>query len=97
MYKIVFLPEVDGDISKLDVWVKMKVFKKLQQIALSPELWKDLWNKMWMDLSWLKKVYVDNKKIRIVYKVIKNEITILVVSIWKRESEKVYREAMKRV
>ncbi len=97
MYKIEFLEEVDRDLTKLDHSIKIKVFKKLEQLAQNPLIWKDLWNKMWLDLSWYKKLYVDNKKIRIVYKIIENKITILGIAIWKRDDEKVYKEAFKRV
>lgn len=97
MYKIEFLKEVEKDLEKLDYSVKIKVFKKLKILWENPDLWYDLWNKLWMDLSWYKKIYVDNKKIRIVYKIINNEIKILVISIWKRENEKVYKEAFKRI
>lgn len=97
MYKIEFLPEVNNDLEKFDYSVKIKIFKKLELIAQNPEIWKDLWNKLWFDLSWLKKMYVDNKKIRIVYKVTHYEIKVLIISIWKRENEKVYKEAFKRI
>jgi mRNA-degrading endonuclease RelE of RelBE toxin-antitoxin system len=48
-------------------------------------------------LVWYKKVYVNNKKIRIIYKVIDEKIEVLVIAIWKRENKKVYDDALKRI
>jgi mRNA interferase RelE/StbE len=56
-----------------------------------------LWNKLWINLCWFKKIYFANKKYRIVYKIIKEEITIYIISIWKREDMKVYKDAYNRL
>jgi len=97
MYKIKFNELVDLDLSKLDNSVKIKVLKKLQKISENPEIWKNLWNKLGLNLSWYKKTYVDNKKIRIVYKIIDDKIEILIIAIWKREDKKVYKKAFRRI
>ena len=93
MYKIDFLPEARIDTKKLDKTVQSQIFKKLQKISKNPKIWKDLsWN-----LTWYKKVYVDKKKIRIIYKVIDDKIEILVIAIWKRENKRVYKSAFNRI
>jgi len=97
MYNLSFHKLVNWDLAKLGQSVKIKVFKKLNQIIKNPEIWKDLWNRWWLDLAWYKKVYVDNKKIRIVYKIIDDKIEVLVITIWKREDKKVYKEAFRRI
>lgn len=80
------------DLKKIDKSIQIQVFKKLKKISENPEIWENLsWN-----LTWLKKVYVNNKKIRIVYKIIDDKIEILIIAIWKRENNIVYRNAFKR-
>ena len=93
MYKIKFLEEAKKDIKKLDKAIQNQVLKKLQKISDNPEIWNNL---TW-ELVWYKKVYVNNKKIRIVYKIIDEKIEILIIAIWKRETKKVYKESFKRI
>jgi len=93
MYKIKFLEEAKKDIKKLDRTIQNQVLKKLQKISDNPEIWNNL---TW-ELVWYKKVYVNNKKIRIVYKIIDEKIEILIIAIWKRENKKVYKDAFKRI
>jgi len=38
-------------------------------------------------------IYFDRKKKRIVYKIIKNEIRIYIISVWERDDLSVYKEA----
>jgi mRNA interferase RelE/StbE len=54
-------------------WGSNKQFKKLQN---SPQLGIDLGNKAGYNLSGCKKLYVDKKKIRIVYRIVDNEILV---------------------
>ena len=63
----------------------------------SPELGKPLGNKVGYNLSGCRKLYVDRKKIRIVYRIIDNEIVVEVIVVGKREDMKVYAEASKRL
>ena len=93
MYKLNFLEKAKKDIKKLDKSVQVQIIKKLEKISINPEIWDNLsWN-----LSWLKKVYVNNKKIRIVYKIIDDKIEILIIVIWKRENKRVYKDAFSRI
>ena len=96
MYKAIFHKDVEKDLSKLDHGSRALFLKTLAKILHSPELWKDLWNKGWIDLSGYKKMYFDGKKKRIVYKVQEQEIIVYVISVGKREDMDVYREAFKR-
>ena len=93
MYKLNFLEKAKKDIKKLDKSIQVQIIKKLEKISINPEIWDNLsWN-----LSWLKKVYVNNKKIRIVYKIIDDKIEILIIVIWKRENKRVYKDAFSRI
>ncbi len=93
MYSVKYIKKVEKDLEKLDQKIRIQVFKKIKKISINPEIWNNL---TW-DLVWLKKVYVDNKRIRIVYKIIDDKIEILVIAIWKRENKKVYKDAFKRI
>lgn len=96
MYNLKFYKEAEKDLSKLNNSVKKLFVKKLSQIIKNPELGKDLGNKNNLNLSGLKKVYFDNKRYRIVYEIIENEIIIHIVAIGKRDDMKVYKEASNR-
>lgn len=97
MYAIEFHEKVDKDLKDLGANISQLVFKKLKKIQLNPTIGVDLGNKANMDLSGYKKVYVDNKRVRIVYKIIENKIQIFVIAIGKRDCMKVYQKALKRI
>ena len=97
MYTITFHEDVDKDLKQLGHSVKLQVFKKLQKISQNPLIGEELGNKANMDLTGYKKVYVDNKKIRIVYKIIDDRIEIFVIAIGKRDDFKVYQKANDRI
>ena len=93
MYNIKYEAKVENDLKKIDQSLRIQIFKKIEKISINPEIWDNLtWN-----LVWYKKVYVNNKKIRIVYKIIDDKIEILIIVIGKRENEKVYKDAFKRI
>lgn len=96
-YKLIFHKQVENDLKNLDNTVLIFFQKKLKQLINNPEIWIDLWNKLWLNLSWFKKLYFLWKKYRIVYRFDKWEIIIYVISVWKREDFKVYKEAYKRI
>lgn len=93
MYKLKIHPTAKEDIKKLDDHNQSLFTKKLKQILISPELWKDLWNVNNINLSWFKKIYFNAKKIRIVYKQEKKELIIYIISVWKRNNMDVYKSA----
>ena len=97
MYEIQYHEDIKKDLKALGHSSTILVLKKIQHIAKNPIIGIDLGNKANLDLSGLKKVYVDNKKIRIVYKIIENKITILIVAVGKRDDLTVYKTASKRV
>ena len=95
-YNILFHEAVRKDLKKIDRSILNFFEKKLKQIIKNPEIWIELWNKYWLNLTGFRKVYFANKKYRIVYQLQDKEICIYIVSVGKRESMKVYREAYKR-
>jgi len=96
MYKYKFYEEAEKDLAKLDNNIRILFAKKLKQIIENPEIGKDLGNKNNLNLSGLKKVYFDNKRYRIVYQIIEDEIIIHIISIGKRDNMKVYKQASER-
>ncbi|MBN1840215.1 MAG: type II toxin-antitoxin system RelE/ParE family toxin [Campylobacterales bacterium] len=97
MYAIKNHPLVEEDLKALDHSLVLLVFKKLKQLQNAPQQGELLGNKHNMDLSGYRKVYVAKKKVRIVYRIINDELVIYVVAIGKREDMEVYQEATKRL
>ena len=97
MYTIVFHEDVDKDLSGLGHSTTILVFKKLKKIAQNPMTGHELGNKANYNLAGFRKVYLDNKRIRIVYKIIEDRIEILVIAIGKRDDMEVYQKASKRI
>lgn len=98
LYKIEFIPEAAKDYKSLDGGVRKKVDKKLDELKKNPFLGEFLGKKFNIDLSGFYKLYVDNKKMRIVYRLIDQEIEV--VEIWgigKREKEEIYRIIGERI
>ncbi len=97
MYTIEFFPEVEDDLGALDHRVRLLVFKQLQKLAQSPQLGDLLGNKSGMDLSGCRKMYVDHKRVRIVYRILEEVIIVEVIAIAARDEMAVYREAAQRI
>ncbi|MCI0501478.1 MAG: type II toxin-antitoxin system RelE/ParE family toxin [Epsilonproteobacteria bacterium] len=97
MYDVVYHELVEDDLKRLGNNVLVKVLKKIQQIAANPNLGKELGNRANLNLSGYRKVYVENKKIRIVYKIIDHKLEIFVVTVGKRDDMSVYKDANDRI
>ena len=96
-YKVILHPDVLRKdfraLSKAQITLVYKQFKKLQT---SPELGDLLGNKSGYNLSGCRKMYVDKKKIRIVYTLEEDIITVEVIAIGKRDDMAVYEKAGER-
>jgi mRNA interferase RelE/StbE len=91
-HQIEFIVEASEDYRNLDGSVKKKVEKKLDDLSNNPFLGEHLGNKFNIDLTGFYKAYVDNKKIRIVYRLIGEEIEIIEIwGIGKRDKEEIYK------
>ncbi|MDP3301990.1 MAG: type II toxin-antitoxin system RelE/ParE family toxin [Sulfuricurvum sp.] len=97
MYSVVHHPLVEKDLEELSHSLRILVFKKIQQIQESPQIGLPLGNKNNMNLSGLKKVYVDKKRVRIVYEVIDDKLIIKTIAIGKRDNVEVYKKAAERI
>ena len=96
MYSYKFHPEAEKELEKLNHSVQILFVKVLKKIIKSPQLGEDLGNKNNLELAGLKKMYFDNKRYRVVYEVIENEVMICIVAIGKRDKMEVYQKASER-
>ena len=96
-YKLELLLAAHEDLSEFSNREKILIYKQFKKIQKSPELGILLGNKNGYDLSGCRKMYADNKKIRIVYKIIEDKIIIEVIAVGKRNEMEVYKKASKRV
>ncbi|SFV66868.1 RelE/StbE replicon stabilization toxin [hydrothermal vent metagenome] len=97
MYNIEYHPALEQDFKELGHSTTQLVFKKLKKIAQNPIIGIDLGNKANMNLTGYKKVYVDKKRVRIVYKIVEDKIVIYVIAVGKRNDMEVYQKASDRV
>ncbi len=89
-YQVEFIPEAAQDYDNLDGSIRKKVNKKLDELSKNPFLGEMLGNKFNVNLSGFYKLYVDNKKVRIVYRLIGTEIEIIEIwGIGKRDKEEI--------
>lgn len=96
IYEIVFHPEAWEDLKKLDNSVKIKVLKQIKKLSLLPELGEKLGKKYGLNLTGFRKLYVNKKQIRIVYRVDETIIQVFIIGIGKRESE-IYIKSAERI
>jgi len=87
-YKLILHPSVYKDLNKLSKAQEVLIFKQFKKIVTSPELCELLGNKVGYNLSGCRKMYADKKKIRIVYRIVDNEIVVEVIMISKKEERR---------
>ena len=97
MYQLKLHPKIEDDLKELDSSLQIKVFKKLKQIQNSPELGLPLGNKHNMNLSGFRKVYLAKKRVRIVYEVQDDILSIYTIAIGNRDDMEVYKKANERL
>jgi len=95
-YKLEVKEEVEKDLSKLSSTQKMLVYKQFKKLQTSPELGQLLGNKNGYNLGGCRKMYVDKKKVRIVYTILEKIITVEVIAVGKRDDMAVYEKAGER-
>ena len=78
------------------LWLS-KYLKKLKQIQQSPQIGENLGNKNGMNLSGFKKVYIDKKRVRIVFEVQDDILTVYTIAVGQRDDMEVYKKAFDRL
>jgi mRNA interferase RelE/StbE len=86
-----------ADFRALDGAVKKLVAKQLKKLEESPHLGQPLGNIRGFDLAGFYKLYADRKAIRIVYRIIEDEVVVEVVGVGRRENFEVYAEVPRRL
>ena len=97
MYSLKLHDKVYDDLKVLDNVLVIKVFKKLKQIQQSPQIGENLGNKNGMNLSGFKKVYIDKKRVRIVFEVQDDILTVYTIAVGQRDDMEVYKKAFDRL
>ncbi|MCT7494590.1 hypothetical protein N5S93_03125 [Aliarcobacter cryaerophilus] len=97
MYSLKLHGKVYDDLKVLDNALVIKVFKKLKQIQQSPQIGENLGNKNGMNLSGFKKVYIDKKRVRIVFEVQDDILTVYTIAVGQRDDMEVYKKAFDRL
>ena len=97
-FKIEFHADAVKDFDRLDGSIQKEVAKKIDALSENPFLGKPLGNKMGLDLTGFFKLYVAKKKIRIVYRLLKDYLEVIeIIGIGKREKEEIYRLILRRL
>jgi mRNA interferase RelE/StbE len=96
-YSVVLTIAAAEDFRCLDGSLKEPVAKQLRKLETAPRLGEHLGNRAGLDLTGYYKLYAAKKSIRIVYRIIDQEIRVEVVAIGKREDLAVYQEALQRL
>ncbi|MGA1846207.1 type II toxin-antitoxin system RelE family toxin [Deferribacter abyssi] len=97
-FKIEFIPQAYEDFKNLDNSIKKQVAKKIDRLSENPFLGEPLKEKAGIDLTGYYKLYVYNKKYRIIYRIVMDKIEV--VEIWgigRRDKEKIYKLVMNRI
>ncbi|MBN2823742.1 MAG: type II toxin-antitoxin system RelE/ParE family toxin [Campylobacterales bacterium] len=96
-YDLIIHPLAQEDMNALPKSQQVLVLKQFKKLKNSPQLGDTLGNKNGYDLSGCRKLYVDKKRIRIVYKIVDAQIIVEVIAIGKREDMEVYYKASSRL
>lgn len=97
LYSLIIHPDADKELLALTNIQRILVYKQFKKISNSPELGQLLGNKSGYNLSGCRKMYLDKKRIRIVYQIIEDKIVVEVIAIGKRDDMEVYAKASLRV
>lgn len=101
-WTVKFLPEVEKDFASLSGDQRIFVVKAINKVCKNPlsiyegGYGKPLGNKHMNNLTGLMKIKLKASGLRIVYKLIKTETSMLIVVIGMRSDDKVYQTAKKR-
>jgi len=95
---IKFIPEAEKDYKSLDGSIKKQVNEKIDNLKDDAYIGEELGNKNNIDLTGYYKIYVEKKKYRIVYRIVKDGIEIIEIwGIGKRDKLEVYKNVGKRI
>jgi len=96
IFEVVFIPKAREEFKKLNNSIKQLVADKIDKLKDNPHIGEPLGNKFGMNLTGYYKLYVFNKKIRIIYEIIDKFLIIKIIVISRREKCEAYFLADKR-
>lgn len=97
-YKIEFIQDAKDDFDNLDNSIKKQVAKKMDNLSKNPFLGEALGNKFGIDLTGFYKLYIVNRKYRIIYKLVGEHVEIIeIFGIGKRDKEAIYKTVLQRL
>ena len=94
LYRVTLTADAADDFRRLDGSLKQPVAKQLKKLETSPLLGEHLGNKAGLNLTGYDKLYASKKSVRIVYRVIAEEVIVEAVAIGKREDLAVYQSTL---
>jgi len=92
-YKIKFTPVSNKEWKKIDSSIRAQFRKKLAKVVLNPRILK---NKL-IGYENIYKIKLKKSGFRIAYEVKDEEIVLLVISVGKRENNKIYKNLKDRI
>jgi mRNA interferase RelE/StbE len=96
-YKVVLTADAANDFRNLDGSVKKQVARQLTKLEESPHLGQPLGNRAGFDLTGYYKLYAANNAIRIVYRIVEDEVIVEIVGIGRRADFEVYADVARRL
>jgi mRNA interferase RelE/StbE len=96
-YSVTLTADAADDFRGLDGSLKRPIAKQLKKLETAPLLGEHLGNKAGLDLTGYYKLYAAKKSVRIVYRIIEQQVIVEVVAIGKREDLAVYQTTLKRI
>ena len=96
-YKVLLTSSAAADFKRLDGSAKKLVAKQLKKLEESPHLGQPLGNLHGFDLTGYYKLYAAKKSVRIVYRIIEEDVVVDVVGIGKRADFEIYVEVAQRL
>lgn len=96
-YKVLLTDDAAADFRMLDGSVKFQVAKQLKKLEGAPHLGQALGNMRGCDLTGYYKLYAVKKSIRIVYRIVEEEVIVEVIGVGKRADFEVYADVAKRL
>lgn len=90
-FRVLFKAAALEEFKRLDNSVKRKIAAQLLKIQENPLAGEPLGNKHGIDLTGLRKIYVDNKRLRIVWQVRAREAVVVILGIGPRDKGEIYR------
>ena len=96
-FQIRYHPKAWEEVDSLEGGQKKKVYKQILKLSITPELGKPLRALQGNDLSDCRTMYADDKRIRIVYRLVEGTPDVFIIAIGKRDDFNVYKKAVKRL